>query len=186
MKKSIIAVIMCLLVVPLGYAKTIEGVKLPDTLKSGDIQLVLNGGGKRSKFFMKLYVAGLYLQQKSSEAQKIINDNQPMAIRLHITSGLITSDKMEKATRDGFRNATDGKDGSLKTEIDSFMEVFKEKINENDAFDLIYNPNAGTEIYKNGTLKNTIKGMDFKKAVFGIWLSEDPADGDLKDGMLGD
>ena len=38
---------------------------------------------------------------------------------------------------------------------------------------------------KNGVKKGTIEGLDFKKALFGIWLGNKPADDDLKDGMLG-
>ena len=33
--------------------------------------------------------------------------------------------------------------------------------------------------------KGTIEGLDFKKALFGIWLGNKPADDDLKAGMLG-
>jgi len=31
----------------------------------------------------------------------------------------------------------------------------------------------------------TVKGLDFKKALFAIWLGKKPADSGLKDGMLG-
>ena len=31
----------------------------------------------------------------------------------------------------------------------------------------------------------TIRGLDFKKALFAIWLGEKPADNSLKQGMLG-
>ena len=47
-------------------------------------------------------------------------------------------------------------------------------------------PGKGMEIFKNGSLKKTIDGgMDFKKAVFAIWLGEDPVQKPLKNGMLG-
>jgi hypothetical protein len=46
-------------------------------------------------------------------------------------------------------------------------------------------PGKGVESYKNGTLQGTIEGMDFKKALFGIWLGNKPADDDLKAAMLG-
>ena len=45
----------------------IEGVKLPQKLVSGDTELVLNGAGIRSKFFIKIYVGGLYLPKKTVE-----------------------------------------------------------------------------------------------------------------------
>ncbi len=39
--------------------------------------------------------------------------------------------------------------------------------------------------YKNGVKKGTIEGHDFKKALFGIWLGDNPADSGLKTGLLG-
>ena len=35
------------------------------------------------------------------------------------------------------------------------------------------------------TFVEAIEGLDFKKAVFGIWLGKEPADSNLKEGMLG-
>ena len=43
-----------------SFAKTeIGGVTLPDTLKVGNENLVLNGGGTREFLWIDLYVAGL-------------------------------------------------------------------------------------------------------------------------------
>ena len=39
--------------------------------------------------------------------------------------------------------------------------------------------------FKNDTLKTTVEGLEFKKALFGIWLSEDAVQDDLKEGLLG-
>ena len=33
--------------------------------------------------------------------------------------------------------------------------------------------------------KGVIEGYDFKKALFGIWLGDNPADEGLKEGLLG-
>jgi hypothetical protein len=52
-------------------------------------------------------------------------------------------------------------------------------------YDLIYDPKGGLKIYKNTQLKSHISGLDFKKMLFSIWLGEDPADENLKKGMLG-
>ncbi len=48
-------------------AREVAGVKLDETARLAgiDTPLVLNGAGVRSKFFVKVYVAGLYLQQKT-------------------------------------------------------------------------------------------------------------------------
>jgi hypothetical protein len=92
---------------------------------------------------------------------------------------------MENATREGFENATQGNTEPIKIQIEEFISVFKEKIEEDDIFDLIYLPGKGLEVYKNSELKSRIEGLDFKQALFGIWLSEKPAQKSLKKEMLG-
>lgn len=109
-----------------------------------------------------------------------------MGIRLHIISSMITSEKMENATREGFENSTKNLNISLTNEIETFIDVFKEKIEIGDIYDLIYTPNIGVDIYKNTTYKKTIPSLEFKKALFGIWLGDKPAQESLKTKMLGD
>ena len=158
---------------------------LPKTLELDGSNLVLNGKGVRKKMFMSLYDGGLYLQSKSSNAAAIIAADEPMAIRLDITSGMITSENMEEALLEGMENSTGGKMAPLKEYTDAFMSAFKEKINEGDIFDIAYKPGKGIDTYKNGTFLKTIDGgMPFKKAIFGIWLGDKPADKNLKKGML--
>jgi hypothetical protein len=168
-----------------GYAKEVGGINMPDTLAVGSDTLVLNGAGIRTKFFIKAYVGGLYVKQKSGDANAIINADAPMAIRLHITSKLITSEKMKEATLEGFQNSTKGNTAPYKDKIDTFIAVFKDNIKIGDVYDLIYIPGEGTKVYKNTELKSTAVGLDFKKVLFGIWLGDKPADKDLKALMLG-
>jgi len=164
-------------------AKSINDINLPDTISNP--QLILNGAGVRSKFIFDLYVAGLYLQKPNKNADEIINANKPMAIKLYITSSLISSDKMKNATIEGFEKSTKGNLKPLQKEIDEFLSVFKEDIKGGDRYTFLYTPNDGLKIYKNGNLKSTIEGLDFKKALFGIWLCDEPAQESLKKEMLG-
>ena len=83
---------------------------------------------------------------------------------------------MEKSTK--------GNEGQFSNEISAFKAAFKEEIKVNDVYDIVYLPQTGVEIHKNGTKHSTIKGYAFKKALFGIWLCDDTADEDLKEGML--
>lgn len=168
------------------HAQTkIGDVTLPNTFTAGKDKLVLNGGGIREKFWMDMYVGGLYLTAKSKDAASIISSTSSMAIRIHIVSSLITSSRMEDAVREGFKKSTGGKENAYKDKIDQFQKAFSEPIKVGDVFDIVYTDET-ISIYKNNTLKAEVKGgLDFKKAVFGIWLGTDPADSDLKDGMLG-
>ena len=164
-----------------SFGVKISDINMPDSLQNN---LVLNGAGIRSKFFFDLYVGGLYLKQKNKDSLEIINSNEPMAIRLHITSSLITSKKMQDATMEGFENSTNKKMEAIKNKISQFIDVFKEEIKDGDIYDFIYKNNAIT-IYKNSKPITTIKGLKFKKALFGIWLCDKPAQKSLKKKMLG-
>ncbi|MCK5915774.1 MAG: chalcone isomerase family protein, partial [Deltaproteobacteria bacterium] len=50
---------------------------------------------------------------------------------------------------------------------------------------LSYTPGVGTTVKINDKTKGTISGRDFMSALWAIWLGSNPADGDLKEGMLG-
>lgn len=168
-----------------GYSLEIAGVNLPDTMSAGGNNLVLNGAGLRTKLFIKAYVGGLYLAQKSGNANAIVAADQPMAVKLIITSKLVSAEKMEAAIKEGFENSTKGNVAPIQAKIDTFMGVFKEGQKVGDVYDFINVPGKGVEISKNGVVKSTIAGNDFKKALFGIWLGDKPAQADLKDKMLG-
>jgi len=66
-RKHLIPLIMTLIIMsPVSNAKEIEGINMPESLEVAKSKLILNGAGVRSKFFMDLYVGGLYLQNKSN------------------------------------------------------------------------------------------------------------------------
>ena len=160
--------------------------ELPGSLEFDDTELVLNGTGMRKKWMMDIYEGGLYLPSKSSDPQAIISADQPMAVRLEMVSGMITSEKMEDALTEGLQHSTGGNIAPIKTHVDAFLAVFQEEIKEGDIFDIAYLPGKGMDIYKNAQFKSSIDGgMAFKRAIFGIWLGDKPADKKLKSGMLG-
>ncbi len=186
MKILLTAIVALIMTLPMQAQVTINGVTLPASLKAGENTISLNGAGIRKKLFFKLYVGGLYLESKSSDADKIINADDPMAVKLQITSSMITSDNMSEAINEGFEKSAGSKLASLKAKIEKFVDTFKKsEIVEGNVFDVVYVPGTGVITSKNGKLVSTIEGLDFKQALFGIWLCNDPADEDLKKAMLG-
>lgn len=179
------AILILVIMSPVSNAKEIEGVDMPESLEAGQTKLMLNGAGAREKFFIDLYVGGLYLKDKSNDPKAIIEADEPMAMRIHIVSSMATSKRMEKASREGFEKATGGNIEPIKVQIEELMLVFKEEIQKGDIYDLLYVPAKGVEVYKNSELKTRIKGLAFKQALFGIWLSDKPAQKSLKKAMLG-
>jgi len=167
--------------------KTVGGVLMPKRQMIGKTILTLNGAGVREKLFMDMYACGLYLKSNTHNAAEVIENDDFAAIKIHIISGLITSKKMTDAVEEGFKNATKGKTDPIRKEIDAFKKVFsKEEIQKKDVYDIIYVPGKGTIMFKNGKIQPIIKGLAFKKALFGIWLCDKPADKGLKKDLLGE
>ncbi|WP_092541085.1 chalcone isomerase family protein [Zunongwangia mangrovi] len=184
MKKYMLLFVALCSVTMLSAQTEVGGVSLPNSVEFKGESLKLNGAGVREKFWIDLYAGGLYLQEKSSDEKQIMSADKPMAIKLHIVSKLITSNKMVDAVNEGFENSTNGNTAPLASEIKKFKGFFSDEIKKDDVFDLVYIPGTGVISYKNGEEKGTIKGMAFKKALFGIWLSKKPAEDDLKEAML--
>ena len=184
-KKITIAVLAFFMLSSASFAIDADDVKLPGLIKAGNSELLLNGSGIRTKFFLDLYVGGLYLEQKSTDVETAAKEDKPMAIKLQITSSMISSEKMSNATNDGFENSTDDNTAPIKDKIATMINVFSEEIKVGDVYDFIYTTDSGTQIIKNGQVKATITGMEFKKALFGIWLGKKPAQKDLKESMAG-
>jgi len=162
----------------------VAGAEFPETFAVDETSLNLNGVGVREKFWIDLYAAGLYTSKRINDSETVINIDAPILIKIHIVSGLISSDKMSSAVEDGFEKSTQGNTSAYRAKIDKFKSFFSAEITKNDVFDITYAPSQGTVVFKNDKKQGTIKGLDFKKALFGIWFSEKPADKDLKEDML--
>lgn len=185
MKNSFLLLFACLTFAYSPAQTKAGGAVLPNTVSFEGEKLTLNGVGVREKFWMDMYAGALYLDSKSADANAIVNADKPMAIKIHIVSNLITSDKMIDAVNEGFENATKGNTAPISAEIAKFKSYFEEEISKEDVFDIVYIPAKGVLVYRNEDLQGTIKGKEFKRALFGIWLSDKPADKKLKEAMLG-
>ena len=164
---------------------SIFGATSPDQIEYQGNSLTKNGQGTRIIFFMKVYEGSLYLENKSSNAQEIINLDSPMAIRIDVTSTMVTADAMKKALSEGLKKSTSNNTTSINNEINQLSSSFDSAVNSGDYYEFIYLPDKGTHVVKNRELVELIKGFDFKKAFFGIFLSDNPIQKNLKKAMLG-
>lgn len=187
LKYIVRGLLVALISLPLmAQAITINDVKVPDTHVLGSTTLLLNGAGLRKKAFFKLYVAGLYVPSASKNGNSIAAANESNAMRLWITSGLISSKKLTNATLDGFKLALNNDLSPLQKEVDQFLGALKaEPIEEGDVLTFNYEPATGTQVLHNSKTLTIVKGHAFKKALFSIWLGDQPADKRLKKGLLG-
>jgi len=168
------------------FAKEIGGVDIQKKLTINNHTLSLQGAGVRSKFIFDIYTGALYLQKRTNNPKKIINDNLLSDIRMVITSSLVTGAKMKEGFSDDFKVI---KHLGYKVDNDSlkkFLHTFDTKVHKGDIFDFAYFPQVGLMIYKNQKMLTIIKSTDFKKALYAIWLGKKPAQESLKKKMLGE
>ena len=161
------------------------GAVAPDEIQYQGNILTKNGQGTRIIFFMKVYEGSLYLETKNSNAEEIITMDAPMAIRIDVTSSMVTADAMKKALSEGLEKSTGNNTGPISKEIIQLSSSFDSAVNSGDHYEFIYLPDLGTHVLKNSELVELIKGIEFKKAFFGIFLSDDPIQKNLKKAMLG-
>jgi len=174
-------VIVGALAVPASAGK-LAGVTMPDSKTVAKKKLVLNGMGLREAtvFNVDVYVAGLYLETRSSDAKAIISSEQVKQIHLRFVRD-VDRDDMTDAWKEGFKK-NGGK--ALKSQL-STLNSWMSGLDDGESMLFTYVPGTGTTVVVKGKTMGTIKGADFARVVFAIWLGPKPPNGGLKKGMLG-
>ena len=180
---SLAVVSLALLSVSGLHAATLAGVTMPDTAQVGSANLVLNGIGLRTEFMVKVYVAGLYLQQKSSDASAIIKAEAPKRIVMQFVHSASKS-QMTNAFTQSFNDNTPDAMKTMKPDIDGFLGAL-DAAKVGDQMSFTYVPGTGTTFAINGQDKLTIAGPGFGQVIFAVWLGPKPPTAQLKKGMLG-
>jgi hypothetical protein len=167
-------------------ARDVAGIEIPEILASADVPLLLNGVGIRTRYFLDVYVGGLYLEKKNTDAAAILDADERMAIKLWVVTGLITNDRMQESIEEGFQRSTRGHTTPIREKIDALIGLFDDEIEDEDTFEFVYVPGNGLNVYKNGVHRAVIDcGLPFKRAFFGIWISDRSVQASLKHSMLG-
>lgn len=200
MRKTMILLMTLILTSTSCWALEIGGVTLEDKLTVGDTELILNGAGLRKKFGMKIYAAGLYLKAKSSDGQAVMDADEPMALSMRWRMA-VPVQKIDETFYESFAQSigipkassygpqTDF--GPLSKDVVTFMQcVDKRPTTKEDTWSYHYVPGKGTEVSIHDGTKSeimaVIPGLAFKKALFNIWIGEDPPVGkSLRKELLG-
>jgi hypothetical protein len=186
MRKPILLLVLfvfLLSVTSVASAATLAGVNLPDTVQAGGKTLLLNGLGLRTKFVVKVYVAGLYLEQKSSDANAVLKSDGPKRLVMHFMRD-VSKKQMADAFEDSFDNNSPDAKKTMKGDIDRLLGAL-EDLKEGNEMAFTYVPGTGTTMSVNGKDKLTIAGPAFAPVLFSVWLGPKPPNADLKKGILG-
>lgn len=164
----------------------LEGVKLEPAAQVAGAALQLNGVGLRKRAIFKVYVAGLYVPQKSADAAALLSQKGPRRISITMLRD-VDADSFSGALNDGLRaNHTEAQVAAFKSQIDTLNANLKAvgEAKKGDVIHFEYLPESGTRVTVNGQPRGSvIPGEDFFAAVLRIWIGDKPVDADLKKGL---
>lgn len=151
------------------------GVVMLDTQMVNDTQLWINGIALREKFVFDVYVAALYLEEKSSDANTILTKDAPRMMVMHFVRD-VGADKINDAWYEGLEANIAPVTPDLKAKFDQ-LAAMMDDIKENQAMSFTYAPASGTTVMVNGKIKGTIPGKDFADAILATWIGPKPGPG---------
>lgn len=185
MKK--ILILLCGLFLSMeAYALEVSGVKLDDKVQLDKQELVLNGAGVRTKVIFDIYVAALYLKEKTKKADVVLADAGSKRVALHILFGLDSGTLME-AFKNAFEaNHSEAELSAMNAQLKKFYAIFGTipEVKKGDVILLDYIPMTGTKVTVNGAERGVVEGAEFNRALLKIWLGRRPVQDELKKDML--
>ena len=188
MTRLLAAVVVSLAAAGLGAQPAeIDGVKLEPSAQVGAATLQLNGAGVRTRAIFKVYVAALYVPQKSGDAAALLAQKGPRRVAITMLRS-VDAETFAGALNDGLRsNHTEAQLAAMKPQIDALNATLKAvgEAKKGDVIHFEFMPDGGTRVTVNGQPRGSaIAGEDFFTAVLRIWIGDKPVDGGLKKGMV--
>jgi hypothetical protein len=168
------------------WAGELAGVALPVQTTIEKSTFVLNGMGLREAtwFRINVYVAGLYLEARSSDADAILRSEIPKRIVFVFVRSVDRTGIIREW--DECFKANIGEDfAALEHRIATLRAWIPDAFRKGDEMTLTYLPAKGVVVEIKGEVKGTIPGADFAQALFAIWLGARPPNHTLKLGLLG-
>jgi hypothetical protein len=166
----------------------VSGVKYPPTAQLGGATLQLNGAGLRSRFFVKVYTAGLYIGTKAATPEAVLAATGPRRMHVVMLREIDANELGKLFTRGMQDNAPKGEFSKFIPGTLRLADIFSsyKRLKAGDVFFVDYVPGVGTTVVVNGKdAGEPIKEPEFFNALMRIWLGNKPADEGLKGALLG-
>ena len=168
------------------HAAELAGVRVDETVRLENGELRLNGAGLRSKLFIKVYVGALHVDQKSTEADTILNGSGPRRMTLYMLRDM-DAESLQSALDEGLKsNHAADRMAEIQPQADALGRIMRGigKVREGDRIAIDFSA-EGVTVALNGETRGKVAGPGFAKALLKVWLGEKPADNALKKALLG-
>ena len=173
-----------------ALAATVDvgAVKLEDSAEVQGTKLQLNGAGVRTRAIFKVYAAALYTGKKVTNAEELAAAPGPKRMSMTMMRE-IDADDLGKAFTKGFEeNSPKAEMSKLIPGLIRMGQIFSDqkKLVQGDVILLDWVPGTGMIVTAKGKVQGEpFKEVEFFNAMMRIWLGANPADGKLKDALLG-
>ena len=159
---------------------------MPNEVTVGGRTLSLNGMAIRTATVFKIdvYVAGLYLEQKTSLAAEILRLEQPIRIHMEYVRSVDRKD-IAQAWIESFEDHGKLEPEGYRGRLDEFLSWLP-SMSKGETTTFTYVPaNETLSVHVNQELQGDIVGAGFAGAFFQVWFAPDVPYPDLRDGLLG-
>jgi hypothetical protein len=170
-----------------AHAELIEGVDLAPRVELGGKKLVLNGAGVRKIILVKVYVAALYLPQKTGDSEAILRAGESSRLEMHLLRNLTAEELANSITKALRQTLTDAERVPLEPQVTSLDATLRAlpPLKKGMRFSIDYAPESGTTLTLDGESRGVNPHADFNSALLRVWLGSRARDPDLRDALLG-
>jgi hypothetical protein len=171
---------------PLSAANAAEmdGVSLPETQMADGTQMQLNGIGVRtfSIFGIRIYVAGLYLEQRNDNSDSILRSSEKKLLDIRFLHDVDAAHARE-AWQDGFAKNCLAPCDLDPRDVQRFLAAIP-PMHKGDTSTLLFT-SKGVKITLNGRPIGEINDRPFAAAVLATFIGPEPPTHRLKSELLG-
>lgn len=183
MKKVLLLLLTGVLLAGTAWAADVAGVKVLPQVEIGGESLHLNGYGIRKKFFFKIYVGSLYTTHPVATTAEALAEPGGKLIRMDFLYHKVEKEKIVDAFAEGFEKNSPGLVDTASAQ--AFLHWFDADFVEGDRVDLLLGGDGSVSASHNGRQLGSLNDPALARGVLLIYLGQEPADDDLKEGMLG-
>lgn len=167
-----------------AMAGELAGVSMPDQVRVGDRELVLNGLALRKVVFFKVYVGGLYLPRPITDGAEVLANDGERRVVMHFLRS-VGADDLSKAWLEGLEANTPEAPAEVRAQFETLCGWMSD-VEEGDEMVVTYVPGEGTSVTMRGLPRGVLPGKAFADALFACWIGPEPGPGEsFRKSMLG-
>jgi hypothetical protein len=158
--------------------------EFPREIRAGDTALTLRGQGTlRVGLAFRIYHAAFYLGA-DHDLSKALED-VPMRLDVKYFRSVSRDQLISVGDKILREIATPGELAAIQGRVDQINQWY-ESVDRGDVYSLVYLPDQGLKLLRNGDWRGTIEGHDFARLYLRIWLGEHSQSRGLNRKLLGE